>query len=88
MIMSAEQIKQYLVQRQQNIKTNITISQEQNNKERECWYTAQYQEVSDILKAIRWRREWAEYSAYFLVYRIVKLSENLLCGRIIRKLIY
>lgn len=51
--MTVEQIKEYLEQRKQNIKNNIILAQEQNNKERECWYTAQYQEVSDILKSIR-----------------------------------
>lgn len=51
--MSAEEIKEYLKQRLKNIKHNILTAQEQNNKERECWYTAQYQEVSDILKSIR-----------------------------------
>ena len=51
--MTREQIIKYLQQRRDNIKRNVTIAQEQNNKERECWYTAQYQEVSDILKSIR-----------------------------------
>lgn len=51
--MTGEQIKQYLEQRLKNIKNNVVIAQEQNNKEREQWYTAQYQEVNDILKSIR-----------------------------------
>lgn len=51
--MTAEQIIEYLEQRLKNIKNNLLMAQEQNNKERECWYTAQYQEVSSILKSIR-----------------------------------
>jgi len=53
MIMTAEQIKEYLKQRQKQIKNNVAIVQEQNNKEREIWYTAQYMEISNILESIR-----------------------------------
>ena len=51
--MTKEQIIKYLQQRRDNIKRNVTIAQEQNNKQREQYCTAQYIELSDILKSIR-----------------------------------
>ena len=51
--MTAEQIIKYLNQRRDNIKRNIKIAQEQNKKQQEQYYTAQYIEISDILKSIR-----------------------------------
>lgn len=53
MIMTAEQIKEYLKQRQKQIKNNVAIAQEQNNIKKEIWYTAQYMEISNILESIR-----------------------------------
>lgn len=51
--MTKEQIIKYLQQRRDNIKRNVTIAQEQNNKQQEQYYTAQHIEISDILKSIR-----------------------------------
>ena len=53
MVMTAEQIKQYLEQRLKNIKNNMEWAMQQDDNIYYVRYSAQYQEINDILKTIR-----------------------------------
>ena len=50
MIMTAEQIRDYLEQRLKNIRYNLKYAE---TKEQKIHYEAQEMEISDILKSIR-----------------------------------
>ena len=48
--MTAEQIKEYLLQRKERIERNLENT---TSDEQDIWYNAQLAEVTDIIKSIR-----------------------------------
>lgn len=48
--MTAQEIKEYLLQRKENVKRNLNNA---TTDERKLWYNAQLAEITDIISSIR-----------------------------------